>query len=38
LEQLQLLVPMIWRVFAIAIFCTIGALITEIRMSDQDLK
>ena len=37
-EQAQLLVPIIWRSFAMAIFCTIGALITEIRMRDQDLK
>jgi len=38
LEQVQLLVPMVWRAFAMAIFCTIGALITEIRMPDPDLK
>jgi hypothetical protein len=38
LEQVQLLVPMIWRAFAMAIFCTIGTLITEIRMPDPDLK
>ncbi|MDH4202373.1 MAG: hypothetical protein OEV87_05725 [Phycisphaerae bacterium] len=38
LEQVQLLVPMIWRAFAMAIFCTIGALITEIRTPDPDLK
>ena len=38
IEQVQLLVPMIWRSFAMTIFCTIGALITEIRMSDPDLK
>ncbi|MHC5093335.1 MAG: hypothetical protein ACYSO2_05480 [Planctomycetota bacterium] len=37
LEQMQLLVPMVWRAFAMAIFCTIGALVTEIRMPDQDL-
>ena len=37
-EQAQLLVPMIWRSFAMAIFCTIGALITEIRTPDPDLK
>ena len=38
LEQTALLVPMISRAFAMAIFCTIGALITEIRMLDPDLK
>jgi len=38
LENVQWLVPMIWRSFAMAIFCTIGALLTEIRMPDQDLK
>ena len=38
LEQVQWLVPMVWRAFAMAIFCTIGALVTEIRMPDQDLK
>jgi hypothetical protein len=38
MEQTQLLVPMIWRAFAMAIFCTIGALITEIRMRVEDLK
>lgn len=38
LEQIQLLLPMVWRIFAGAVFCTIGALITEIRMSDQNLK
>jgi hypothetical protein len=38
LEQFQLLVPMIWRGFAMAIFCTIGALMTEIRIPDPDLK
>ncbi len=32
LEQVQWLVPMIWRSFAMAIFCTLGTLITEIRM------
>ncbi|MHC5123575.1 MAG: hypothetical protein ACYSOR_05165, partial [Planctomycetota bacterium] len=37
LEQMQLLVPMVWRAFAMAIFCTIGALVTEIRMPEQDL-
>ena len=37
LEQIQLLLPMVWRTFAGAVFCTIGALITEIRMSDQNL-
>jgi len=38
LEQAQLLVPMVWRAFAMAIFCTIGALIAEIRTPDPDLK
>ena len=38
LEQVQLLVPMIWRAFAMAIFCTIGALVTEIQTPDPDLK
>ena len=38
LEQIQLLLPMVWRTFAGALFCTIGALITEIRMRDKDLK
>ncbi|MEN8126580.1 MAG: hypothetical protein ABFR90_02125 [Planctomycetota bacterium] len=37
LEQVQLLVPAIWRAFAATIFCVLGALITEIRMSDPDL-
>ena len=37
-EQVQLLVPMIWRGFAMVIFSTIGALITEIRTADPDLK
>ncbi|MFZ9024210.1 MAG: hypothetical protein ACO3BO_05630 [Anaerohalosphaeraceae bacterium] len=37
LEQMQLLVPMVWRAFVMAIFCTIGALVTEIRMPEQDL-
>jgi hypothetical protein len=34
----QLWIPMIWRAFAMAIFCTIGALITEIRTSSPNLK
>ena len=38
LEQLQLLIPTIWRSFAITIFCVLGALITEIRTKDPDLK
>jgi hypothetical protein len=38
LEEIQLLWPTVWRVFAGAIFCTIGALITEIRTPDPDLK
>ena len=37
IEQMQWLVPMIWRSFAMAIFCTVGALITEIRMSEKSL-
>ena len=38
LEQTALLVPMIWRAFAMAIFCTLGAVIAEIRQVDPDLK
>jgi hypothetical protein len=38
IEQVQLWIPMIWRAFAMAIFCTIGALITEIRTSGPNLK
>jgi hypothetical protein len=38
LEQTALLVPMIWRAFAMAIFCTLGAVIAEIRQADPDLK
>ena len=36
--EAQLLVPMIWRTFAMTLFCTIGTLITEIRTPDPDLK
>lgn len=35
IEQTQWLVPMIWRTFATTIFCTLGALITEIRMQEK---
>ena len=38
LEQVQLWVPLIWRSFAMAIFCTIGAILTEIRLPDPDMK
>ena len=38
LEEIQLWVPLIWRSFAMTIFCTIGALITEIKLPDPDLK
>lgn len=38
LEKVQLFVPMVWRTFAITIFCVIGALIAEIRTPDPDLK
>ncbi len=38
LEQVQLWVPLIWRSFAMAIFCTIGAIITEIKLPDPDMK
>ncbi|MHC4292432.1 MAG: hypothetical protein ACYSTR_09510, partial [Planctomycetota bacterium] len=38
LEQMALLVPMIWRAFAMAIFCTLGAVTAEIRQADPDLK
>jgi hypothetical protein len=38
LEQVQLWVPMVWRTFAITIFCVLGALIAEIRTPDPDLK
>jgi hypothetical protein len=37
LEHIQLWAPMVWRIFAGAIFCMIGALITEIRMSEKSL-
>ncbi|MBC8378021.1 MAG: hypothetical protein H8E62_02490, partial [Planctomycetes bacterium] len=38
MEQVQLWVPLIWRSFAMAIFCTIGAIITEIKLPDPDMK
>jgi hypothetical protein len=37
-ERPDLLVPLIWRVFAFTIFSTIGALIAEITLADPDLK
>ncbi len=38
LEQVQLIVPMTLRIFAGAIFCTIGAIVTEIILPDPDMK
>ncbi|MBL7214686.1 MAG: hypothetical protein ISS71_03295 [Phycisphaerae bacterium] len=38
LEQIRLLVPMVWRSFAGAIFCTIGAVITEIKLPEPTRK
>ena len=34
LEQVQLWIPLIWRSFALAIFCTIGAVVTEIKLPE----
>lgn len=38
LEEIQLWVPLIWRSFALTIFCVMGALVTEIKLPDPDLK
>lgn len=34
----QVLAPLIWRAFVLSLFCAIGALLTEMKLPDPDLK
>lgn len=37
MEAVQVFVPMIWRCFIMALFATVGAIVTEITLGDTDL-